>query len=443
MQKIIKYLITYILLFRTLFAEISENGSLSFDGIGFFINNIEADWSSNKSDYHFNGKLKTFELGFKRSEIEFSDSIDKKILRIYFQGPELSFLDFNLTIGNRSPDWIQIARSSFREQYQKPAVDGIDLLSKAMQSFTISEGRQPEVLEELISKKYINLATYPFNDNRFSFSINSYGKIKVTTPSRSKSRSDQVILYDTKTRDISGDYIARSDIDTIAWQYNINVKEISQTFSSEASLSYSQDSSNFEFLQKRGRFKISGVSLEAIPGSNINDLGQFRLNDILLETSNINMFGFIIDSIPKVDHGKGHFTMRNLEINIPTSLSDDIEINYLLEQLGIWNGVLKVRLIDFEINLLSSRLGEIRVRLQTPFLSISLDGDISLSQNNNSPKISFQQTDVRIKPVSLGVRTMIRKWEKNNELELPRKNGVIMLRINGPVFRPQIDGIIY
>ena len=426
-----------------LFAEIIERGNLSFDGVGFFINNIEAKWRSSKSDYHFSGKLKTFELGFKRSEIEFTDSIDKKLLRMYFQGPELSFFDFNLTIDDRSPDWIQTARSSFREKNQKPALDGIDLLSKAMESFGISEGREPENLDDLISKKYINLATYPFNDNKLSFSIIDYGKIRVAAPSRSKLRSDQVILYDTKTKDISGDYIARSEIDTIAWQYDINVQEISQTFSSEASLSFDQDSSRFEFLQKRGRFKISGVSLEAIPGKDINDLAQFRLNDILLETSDINMFGFIIDSLPRVDHGRGHFTMRNLEINIPTSLTDDIEINYLLEQLGIWNGVLKIRLIDFEINLLSSRVGEIRVRLQTPFLSISLDGDISLSQGNKSPKISFQQTDVRIKPVSLGVRAMIRKWEKNNELELPRKNGVIMLRVNGPIFRPQIDGIVY
>ena len=443
MQKIIKFFIVYILLFRSLFSETTENGNLSFDGVGFFINNIEATWSSIKGDYNFNGKLKTFELGFKRSEITFSDENDKKTLRMDFQGPELSFLGFNLIVNSESPDWIQGLRFSFREQSQKPAKDGIDLLSKAIESFAISEGHQPEALEDLISNKYINLGTYPFNDNRLIFSINSSGKISVTSPSRSKSRSNQTIFYDTKTGDISGDYIAKSDIDTITWTYNINVQEISQTFSSEASLSYNQDSSDFEFLQKRGRFKISGISLEAIPRSNINDLAQFRLNDILLETSNLNMFGFIIDSIPKVDHGKGHFTLRNLEINIPTSLSEDIEINYLLEQLGIWNGVLKIRLIDFEINLLSSRIGEIRVRLQTPFLNISLDGDISLSQNKESPKILFQQVDVRIKPISFGVRTMIRKWEKNNDIELPRKNGVIMLKINGPIFRPQIDGVIY
>ena len=443
MQKIIKYFIISILFFRTLFSEINESGTLSFDGIGFFIKNIEADWNSIKSDYTLNGKLKTFELGFKRSEIQFSDKDDRNKFRMNFQGPELSFLGFNLSIENKSPDWIKVARSRFREQYQKPALDGINLLSKAVESFSISEGRQPEVLEDLISKKYINLGTYPFNDNSFSFSIDSYGIISATTPSRSKSRSNQTIFYDTKTKDISGDYIAKSNIDTIAWQYKVNVQEISQTFSSEASLSYSRDSSDFEFLQKKGRFKVSGVSLEAIPGTNINDLAQFRLNDILLETSNINMFGYIIDSIPKVDHGKGHFTMRDLEINIPTSLSEDIEINYFLEQLGIWNGVFKIRLIDFEINLLSSRLGEIRIRFQTPFLNISLDGDISLSQNNTSPKISFQQTDVRIKPISLGVRTMIRKWEKNKDIVLPRKNGVIMLKINGPIFRPQIDGIIY
>ena len=55
----------------------------------------------------------------------------------------------------------------------------------------------------------------------------------------------------------------------------------------------------------------------------------------------------------------------------------------------------------------------------------------------------FQQTDVKIKPISLGVGTMIRKWEKSNNIELPRKNGVIMLKINGPILRPQVDGVVY
>ena len=443
MQKFIFIITTNFLISSLLFGKASEEGNLTFEGMGFFVNNIQTDWNSNKNNYRFNGKLKTFELGFKRTQIHFSDKVDKKKIRINFQGPELSFLGFNLSIHNRSIDWINNIRSSLREQYQKPALDGIQFLSTAMGSFTLSEGYEPKSLEDLISKKYINLSAYPFNNNRLSFSINSYGKIKVATPSRSKSKSSQVIYYDTKTKDISGDYISKSDIDTIDWKYSINAQEISQTFSSDATLSYGHDSSSFKFLQKKGRFKISGISLEAIPESNINDLAQFRLNDLVLETSNINLFGFIKDSIPKIDHGRGHFSLRNLEVNIPTSLSSDIEINYFLEQLGIWNGVLKIRLIDFEINLLSSRLGEIRVRLQTPFLSISLDGDISLAQNSKNSKIMFQQTDVKIKPISLGVGTMIRKWEKSNDIELPRKNGVIMLKINGPILRPQIDGVVY
>ena len=55
----------------------------------------------------------------------------------------------------------------------------------------------------------------------------------------------------------------------------------------------------------------------------------------------------------------------------------------------------------------------------------------------------FQQTDVKIKPISLGVGTMIRKWEKIMTLSCLGKNGVIMLKINGPILRPQIDGVVY
>ena len=442
-QKIIFIITLVFFISSRSFSETNEKGSLSFEGTGIFINDINLNWSSLKRGYRFNGKLKTFELGFKRTEIDFIDKTDKRAFRLDFQGPDLSFLGLSISFNTRSPDWIHNTRSRFRSQYQKPALDGLNTLSKAIDSYTISENMKPDNLEDLISKKYINLSTYPFNDRRVSFSLGESGTISANLPSRSKSRSAQTIYFDTKTGDLTGDYIPLTTADTIAWEYSLDIKEISQTFSSEASLEFIKDSSKFQFLQKKGRFKISGVNLKAIPDSDINDLAHFRLNDIVLETSNINLFGIVRDSIPKIDHARGHFTMRNVDINIPTSMTEDIEINYFLEQLGIWNGVFKIRLIDFEINLLSSRLGEIRARFQTPFLNISLDGDLSLIQGRDAPQIFFQQTEVMIKPISLGVRNTIRKWEKDNDIDLPRKNGVIMLKISGPVLRPQIDGVIY
>ena len=77
MQKFI-FIITTNFLISSFFGKASEEGNLLFEGMGFFVNNIQTDWNSNKNNYRFNGKLKTFELGFKRTKIYFSDKVDKK-----------------------------------------------------------------------------------------------------------------------------------------------------------------------------------------------------------------------------------------------------------------------------------------------------------------------------------------------------------------------------
>ena len=88
-------------------------------------------------------------------------------------------------------------------------------------------------------------------------------------------------------------------------------------------------------------------------------------------------------------------------------------------------------------------MGEIKIRFQSPFINIILDGDISFYQTTDNTALLFQQTVLRINPVSLGIRTLIRNWEKDKNLTLPRKNGAIVLNLNGPVSRPKVDGLNY
>ena len=149
------------------------------------------------------------------------------------------------------------------------------------------------------------------------------------------------------------------------------------------------------------------------------------------------------DSIPQIHQGQGRFILRNLDVNIPTSLSEDPEFAIILEKLGIWNGFFRIRLVDIGLKIINERMGEIKVRFQSPFINIFLDGDISFYPTADNTALLFQQTVLRINPVSLGIRTLIRNWEKDKNLTLPRKNGAIVLNINGPVSRPKVDGLNY
>ncbi|MED5426430.1 MAG: hypothetical protein VX586_01040, partial [Candidatus Neomarinimicrobiota bacterium] len=117
------------------------------------------------------------------------------------------------------------------------------------------------------------------------------------------------------------------------------------------------------------------------------------------------------------------------------------EFAILLERLGIWNGVFRIRLIDLDLKLIHERMGEIKFRFQAPFINISLDGDLSFHQTIGNTAVSFQQTVLRINPISLGVRTLIHDWEKKHDLSLPRKSGAIVLKINGPITKPRVDGL--
>ena len=49
--------------------------------------------------------------------------------------------------------------------------------------------------------------------------------------------------------------------------------------------------------------------------------------------------------------------------------------------------------------------------------------------------------ELRINPISYGVRDMIRKWEIENNKNLNREGPVIVLKFSGPISNPKIIGL--
>ena len=50
-------------------------------------------------------------------------------------------------------------------------------------------------------------------------------------------------------------------------------------------------------------------------------------------------------------------------------------------------------------------------------------------------------TELRINPISYGVRDIIREWEIRNNKNLNREGSVIVLKLTGPLKKPLIQGI--
>ena len=440
----IRFRITIPLIIITgLYAQQAGTGHGSLDAAGIFFNNLSFDWSEANRDMQVSGKLKTLQFGFKHIDLAYRQGAAEQTLNMVFQGPEITFAGMEILVNSNSPNWIAASKIRYQRQRQQPAVKGITLLAAAVDSFASSQGRQPESYDELVMKNYIQLHQYPFEQNKWDFTVLPPHKIVATLPSNLPTRSDQKIIYDTNIGQYYGDYQPPAPIDSIPWKITFSIQEITQTFSTEIKFSYTAEETTFDFFQKRGKFNIAGINLEAIPQSNINDLAQFRLSNLGLETRNLAFSGTMDDSIPQLHQGQGRFILRNLDVNIPTSLSEDPEFAIILEKLGIWNGVFRIRLVDIGLKIINERMGEIKIRFQSPFINIILDGDISFYQTTDNTALLFQQTVLRINPVSIGIRTLIRNWEKDKNLTLPRKNGAIVLNLNGPVSRPKVDGLNY
>ena len=76
------------------------------------------------------------------------------------------------------------------------------------------------------------------------------------------------------------------------------------------------------------------------------------------------------------------------------------------------------------------------------FLKVKLNGQFSMNTNKSIFKsIDFFNTEIRISPISYGVRDLIRVWEIENEKNLYREGPVIVLSLNGPFDNLIIKGI--
>ena len=424
-------------------AQQKEKGNANIENTGLYLNNLSIDWIRMEKNLQFSGNLKTFQFGFKNVNLLSNQLNSEQKYNLKFHGPEISLSGLKIKVNTYSPNWINKYIQDYQQKRQEPAIIGISILDAAIDSFSNIQKFTPRSFDELVMKNYIKLDQFPFNQKTWNFKIKNSHNIIATLPSNRSIRSDQKIIYDRNADEYYGDYQPIIPIDSIDWEITLLVKEVNQTFSTEATLSYTKEKTNFEFYQKKGKFNIIGINLEAIPKTNIIDLAKFNLSQIGLETRELAFSADLSDSIPILHQGGGRFILRNLNVNIPTSLSEEPEIGIYLEKLGIWNGAFLIRLIDLDIKIISERMGEIKFRFQTPYINFNLDGDISIHQKNGNTLLHFQQTVLRINPISLGVRTFIHEWEKKNNLTMPRKSGAIILKMNGPINKPRIDGLTY
>ena len=139
---------------------------------------------------------------------------------------------------------------------------------------------------------------------------------------------------------------------------------------------------------------------------------------------------FEINNEPNIQNGRGSFTLKNFELKIPPKLLNDETIAIFIQNLGVRNGLIRVRQLDFTIHFYDNEFGHINASFISPFLKMNLNSQMSIdSKRSIYESIDLFDTELRINPISYGVRDMIR--------ECP----IIVLKFSGPLKNPTIIGI--
>ena len=200
---------------------------------------------------------------------------------------------------------------------------------------------------------------------------------------------------------------------------------------SNIEISLGTEKNSYELFQRNGLFSIN--DLYVVPKDNIFQQSIIKLNNISLNTKDIYINVLKEKDKYIIENGRLKFILSNFEIKVPELLTSDNSISDIMHKLGIRNGLFRVRKVDFELNFYDNEFGSFRSNFISSFLKVKLNGQFSMNTNKSIFKsIDLFNTEIRISPISYGVRDLIRVWEIENEKNLYREGPVIVLSLNGP-----------
>ncbi len=418
-------------------------GKSSFSETGFYIRDIHTDWNpySLENNIKFTFDLNNLSFDFKDLRIQYDDAGDQDFININIIGPNLNLNNLDFSIETFGKDWIRLEKLKRLEKKEDIPKNSLNVLANASELFFEDNQRYPLSFNELAINNYIDPQVYPLNEQSWIYSLELPDKITAKTTKYSDLPNHQIITYDWASKDIIGSLIPAElkNILDIHWKISISLDEIIEKFSSKWDIRYSTDSTLIDFYQDYGKFNINNFKISAIPDRNLENHMTIKIPNFSIELNNFGMNFIINKSIPIINQGKGKLTLRNFDVKIPENLSRVPEIESILEKLGIWNNAIKIRLIDLSLSIMNTHTGEIKFLLNTPFIKISINGDFSIS-NKINPEIFLYNVDIEIYPISLGIRKWIKDWEINNDKNLKRRGGTILLKMEGPLKNPVIQG---
>ena len=441
--KNIKYFKLYIsqFLFFLCIIKGQSYNDLSIDLDQAFFNLNELNFETNISkDSLNNGRIKinSFQFGFDK--INFDNTNDKSI-KMKVHGPEL-FIDFMEIHSNYSlPNYYNLLLSDLSDRRYEYPYDGLEILQKAIDTYFLKFDSYPNDYNDLIKESMIRSNNYPFKNKNWSYHLFLPDSIVVKTTSQYKFPKKSVNL-DWETRTIINKHSKIYSKDDINWSLDWKISNIKNKFISDIDINLSSDKLGLEIYQQKGNFNLENMSVSLVPNNDLFEQTLFKMNNVVFEINDLFLQFSKGNTITTIQNGNGDFSIKNIDLKLPPTLIKDETLMHIMEDLGVRNGLIRIRRIDLQFRFYDNEFGSISALFNSPFLNIKLDGQFSIDAKKRDLKyLDLFDTELRINPISYGVRDIIREWEIRNNKNLNREGSVIVLKLTGPIKKPLIQGI--
>ena len=438
-QRAQNILIVLSIFLTSICGQSKPDASLSLDQIFFQLNNLKIganldDDSSGSASFSLN----LFKIGFK----DFAISNNNTTTEVKINGPNIELEDLELKTQYTLPNYYNIILSDLSERRYEIPIDGIEILGKAIQTYKTKNNKYPKSFNELVVDQFIKTDKYPFNHPEWSYQIKIPYTIQATTTSMYKGNPKNLI-FDWPTKKIINRESDKYQKENMKWNFNLKINDIDQHFLSDLKINLDPDNYNIDFFQKRGNFRINNITINAIPNNDLFAQTIIRLQNIKMEINDLFLNLIKSNGGPKIQNGRGDVYLRNFEFKLPPELLIDETMKSIMQDLGVRNGLIRIRELGLNFHFYDDEFGAMNFSFISPFLKISLSGQMSIDKNNDNLMNSVQlfDTELRISPISYGVRDLIRQWEIENNKAFRREGPVIVLKMSGSLSNPTIIGV--
>ena len=439
MNNFLKQIFTIFLITSFSYNQDYPNGSFSLDQIFFQLNSLNVKGELGKDNLN-NGSFSLNLLKFGFDDINLINT-KHGTMELVINGPNIDLEDMQINTNYVFPNLYNLILSDLSDRRYETPMDGLEIIEKAVDAFKAKKGKYPKTYDDLVIDSFINTSKYPFNQSEWSYHLDIPRTIEAITTSMYKYEKKNLI-FDWQTKKLINLESNQYKKEDINWNFIFQIRDIKQHFLSEVKINMNPNPYSLEFYQQKGKFHINGISINAIPDNDIFEQTMFKLNDMSLEINDLFFQLSQINGEPNIQNGKGHFALKNFEIKLPSKLLVDETMKLIMQDLGIRNGLIRVRQLDFMFHFYDNEFGLVNASFISPFLKISLAAQISIDAKKSFYKsMELFDTELRINPISYGVRDIIRQWEIDNNKNLNREGPVIVLKFSGPLSSPIIIGL--